>query len=110
MHIISRFLYHWRDSTLGQASGDWVTGSFWRPADFPSVFNDVFDHVGTEHAGALGNNHLTVWLFIEFDSDFDTVIGAAFGPAVLEIVETVHFAFLDGERLHAAAYCSWGIR
>ncbi len=83
--------------TFGKPDGDRVTGSFWRPAVVTAVFDDVFYHVGAEHARALGDDHLTVGKFVEFYFDFDSPISAAFGPAILEVVETEYFAFLEGE-------------
>ena len=82
---------------LVRANGNWVTGSFWCPAVITAVFDNVLYHVGAEHARALGNEHLTVGKLVEFYFDFDSSISAAFGPAVLKIVETEYFAFLEGE-------------
>ena len=83
--------------TFGKPDGDRRIGFLRFPADFSTVFDDVLYHVGAEHARALGDDHLAVGKFVEFYFDFDSPISAAFGPAILEVVETEYFAFLEGE-------------
>ena len=88
---------HWDQAALSQAHGDGVCGDLGFPAHFPAIFDDDLDHVRAEYAGALGDDHLAVRIFVEFDTNFGKAIGAAFCPTVLEIVETENFAFLERE-------------
>lgn len=83
-------------AAFGESDGDGVAGCLGLPTEFAAILDDGFDHVGAEDAGALGDDHLAVWFFIEFDFDFDATLGAAFGPSVLDIVETDDFAFFKG--------------
>lgn len=67
------------------------------PAGVAGELYDVPDHAGVEYAGALGDEHLAVRVFVELDPDFSAPVGAAFGPAVLEVVEADDFAAFEWE-------------
>lgn len=88
---------HRDQTTLGQADGDFISCDFRFPAHGAAFIDDGFHHVRAENAGALGDDHLAVWFFVELDADFGEPVGAAFCPAVLKIVETEDFAFFQGE-------------
>lgn len=71
---------------------DWFATFFRLPAKLSALLDDVFDHVWTENAGALGDDHLAVWVFVELDAHFYSAFGAAFCPAVEEVTEANDFA------------------
>jgi hypothetical protein len=51
------------------------------------LLDDVLDHIVAKNSGALGGNHLTLWVFIEFHANENSAFGAALAPAVLNVVK-----------------------
>jgi hypothetical protein len=90
-------LIHLGQPTLRKTHVDRLSCHLGDPAQFTAFFNDDFDHVRAKNTGALGDDHLAMRVFVEFNADFDELIGATFAPTILNIVETDHFAFFEWE-------------
>ena len=91
------FLLNANNPALGEPHDDGVASVLRLPAHLTAGFDDVFNHVGAEHARALGNNHLAVRVFVELDSDFYTAFCTTLCPTVLEIVETDNLTAFHGK-------------